>query len=138
MNDQTKLAFEFASELSKQLITLSTGILALTITFTKDIVGVAGKPIRLLLFSWVLYLVSIFFGIWSLMALTGSLAPLEIIDPKLEPAIDFNVRLPSSLQVITFIFSTALIIWFGWVSLKKGNVTKPDLLVESQEGEGSL
>ena len=138
MTEQTKLAFEFASDLSKQLITLSTGILALTITFTKDTMGVAGKPIRLLLFSWVSYLVSIFFGIWSLMALTGSLAPLAVIDPNAVPVIDFNVRLPSALQIISFIFSTALIIRFGWISLKKGNVTKPDQPAASQDDEGSL
>jgi hypothetical protein len=38
LDPQVRMAFEFASDLAKQLITLATGILALTITFTKDLV----------------------------------------------------------------------------------------------------
>lgn len=126
MTEQIKLAFEFASDLSKQLITLSTAILALTITFTKDILGVKGKPIHLLLISWIFYLVSIFFGIWSLMALTGTLVPVDNADSNEVTELGFNVRLPAALQILTFILSTALIIRYGWISLKTGNKLHPD------------
>ena len=37
MEDAVKLGFEFASSLTDLLISLSTGMIALTITFMKDI-----------------------------------------------------------------------------------------------------
>ncbi len=120
MDDQVKMAFEFASDLSKQLITLSTGIIALTITFAKDILGPTSKSgSRLLLFSWIGYLLSIVFGIWCLMALTGSLAPMAMPDAKQGLRIDFNARLPSACQILTFIVSTALAVAFGASYLRK-------------------
>ncbi|KQT20825.1 hypothetical protein ASG31_16700 [Chryseobacterium sp. Leaf404] len=39
VNEQEKKAFDFAADTVKQLITLATGIIALTITFSKDILG---------------------------------------------------------------------------------------------------
>jgi hypothetical protein len=120
MDDQVKMAFEFASDLSKQLITLSTGIIALTITFAKDILGPAKKPANfLLLISWICYLLSIVFGIWCLMALTGTLAPIDSGDGKQALELGFNVRLPSSLQIITFIVATSLVVVFGGTYLRK-------------------
>ncbi len=60
MDEQIKLAFTFASDLSKQLITLSTGILALTVTFTKDIVRrISAKGAWALAVAWIFYFISI-------------------------------------------------------------------------------
>lgn len=116
MDPQIELAFKFASDLSKQLITLSTGILALTITFTKDLLGrVPRKKVWTLKFSWIAYLSSIFCGIWHLMALTGTLVQ---ITPSNDPlSIGWNARLPASLQILTFLFATVLIMYYGVVSL---------------------
>lgn len=85
MDDQVRLACEFAGSLSKDLITLTAGILALSVAFAKDIIK---KPTRSLLLmiaaSWSFYLLSIICGIWALMALTGSIASTnsaqEILD----------------------------------------------------------
>jgi hypothetical protein len=76
MDEQVKLGFEFAKALGEQLITLSTGILALSITFTKDLVSrVPPRAALVLGFSWLLYVASILCGLDHLMALTGQLAP---------------------------------------------------------------
>jgi hypothetical protein len=65
-------AFEFAQEATKQLITLATGVIALTITFLKDVLGTDGSA-GFLQAAWVLYLVSIVFGVLTLLNLTGNL-----------------------------------------------------------------
>ncbi len=120
MDEQIKLAFEFASDLDKQLITLSTGILALTITFTKDILGgIHLKHIWLLLTSWIFFLFDIIFGIWCLMALTGTLAPVDGSNLNVGLTLGSNVRLPSALQILTFVVGVALIIAYGILSLSK-------------------
>ena len=58
-------ALSYLSEKTKQLITLATGILAVTITFAKEVLrGLPAAWIALpLLFGWLLYLASIHFGV---------------------------------------------------------------------------
>jgi hypothetical protein len=80
MNEEAKLAYQFALELAKQLITLSTAILALTVTYTKDVVK---RPpswwARLVLaISWFCYLWAIWYGIEHIRSLTGSLEMASI------------------------------------------------------------
>lgn len=67
-------AFDFAAEVTKQLITLATGIITITLTFSDDIVGDSSHVNPLwILWSWIAFLISICFGILTLMALTGIL-----------------------------------------------------------------
>jgi len=104
-------AVNAASDLSKQLISLSSGIIALTITFTKDSVHDSKRARRLISIAWVGYFLSILCGIWELMAITGTLEP---IDGHAEPSIrGSNVVIPSMAQILTFAVSTLLIIAFG-------------------------
>jgi hypothetical protein len=74
MDPRIEKAFEFAQEATKQLITLATGVIALTITFLTDVVKTAPAGSAVFLqTAWVFYFVSIVFGIFSLLALTGNL-----------------------------------------------------------------
>ena len=53
MTEETKKAFEFAQDTTKQLITLATAIIALTITFAKDFVVNVEPSIKIyVFFSW--------------------------------------------------------------------------------------
>ncbi len=57
-------AFDFAQESTKQILTMSTAILTLTITFQKDIVGAAATGNRWALTSaWICFLFSILCGL---------------------------------------------------------------------------
>jgi hypothetical protein len=109
--DPVQLGFTFAKEVATQLITLSTGILALSITYHKDIVK--GAPLTsegLLRSAWGAHLVSILGGVWTLMALTGTLMP---VDPKTRTTpllFDGNVRIPASLQVVAFFIGVLLLV----------------------------
>jgi len=122
MNERQKKAFDFASDLTKQLITLSTAIVTITLLLSKDFVG----PRLLAVAAWTFYLLSTVCGLWALMALTGTLAPLKEKkgkphgalktassapsdngeDERLE--IGGNVRKPSGLQILTFGLATLL------------------------------
>src|SRR4051812_5828931 len=105
MSDQVSLGFEFARDLAQQLITLSTGILALSITFTKDLVkGVPSRATFVLGTAWLLYVFCILFGLLHLMALTGELAPTEVRAPVTR--IGDSSRLFAMCQLISFLLAT--------------------------------
>ena len=106
MNDRQKKAFDFASDLTKQLITLSTGIVTVTLLFSKDLLG----PKWLAVAAWAFYLFSTVFGLWALMALTGTLAPANdaTLADDTDVVIGGNARLPSALQIFAFGIATIL------------------------------
>src|SRR5258708_35945735 len=83
MDDPAQLGITFAKELATQLITLSTGVLALSATFTKDILKTipAGKE-RVLHAAWGVHILAIIFGVWSLPGITGTLLPLDGVRPN--------------------------------------------------------
>src|SRR5262245_445195 len=69
-----ELAFQFAKELSTQLITISSALIGVSVTFIKDLKTDEPRWLRI---SWGFYIVSIIFGVWHLMALTGALELLS-------------------------------------------------------------
>jgi hypothetical protein len=127
MDEPVKKAFDFASDATKQLITLSTAIIAFTVTFSKEILrNTAGEPNQaalvshggkiLLVIAWSLYLFSIICGIWTLYALTGTLEQkaLKKVDISTRGP---NVTVPSIGQIILFMLATGLIVAFGITSI---------------------
>ena len=112
MDDRIKKAFDFAQDSTKQFITLASGIIALTITFSKDFVGSVSESARVLaLWSWGCFLVSVFFGLFTLLALTGTLEPL---DKDVKASIrGKNITIPSALQIVTFFAGLVLTVLFG-------------------------
>jgi hypothetical protein len=107
MDERVKKSFDFAADLTRQLITLSTAIIAAVIAFF-DKTGSAKN-----LASWELkavlglYLVSVIFGLIMLMALTGNLTRLS------KPASIYarNITFFSILQILTFLSATMWIIF---------------------------
>lgn len=55
IDERTKKAFDFYADSTKQLITLSTAIIALMITFAKDILKPADGYAKFPLISFVVY-----------------------------------------------------------------------------------
>lgn len=120
--DPVQLGFTFAKELATQLITLSTGLLALSIAFTKDILKAIPKGKGLLLKSaWGVHLASIVFGILTLMALTGTLMPVHTRAVSAALVFEGNVRIPAGCQVLLFLLGTVLlVIVYGGSSFNQG------------------
>jgi hypothetical protein len=149
MTEQVKKAFDFAADSTKQLITLSTAILTLTITFGKDVLQkVPAGTTQKLTYSWVIYLVSIFFGIATLLALTGTLDPIkkkargkgtdqEKVGTEEEVKAagaseqgsqpftiqGLNVRFFSILQILSFLIATVLVVMTGISGLRTPDVS---------------
>ena len=112
MDEQTKAAFTSASDTSKQLITLATGLLALEITFAKEIVVKLDTNSKCYVgVSWVLLLLSVMAGVWTLLALTGSLSQASAPTPT--SISGTNVRIPAILQILLFLGGLILTVLFG-------------------------
>lgn len=120
-------SFDFAQDLTKQLITLATAIIGLEITFAKDLVtNITDGLLQILLGgSWVLFLFSIVAGIFTLMSLTGTLnnmigkSAAEIFTSEKEEGSQiYNrvVRIGSFLQIGFFLFALLATIIFGMMA----------------------
>jgi hypothetical protein len=118
-----------ALETTKQIITLATGVIALTITFLEKIVQVVPGSSRDVPFAikgaWIAFGFSIVFAIWTLMAITGSMNALDrkahglTLNRAQEIAVDelcegTNVRIPSFLMVFAFAVGISLTIVTGF------------------------
>lgn len=67
-------AFSFLQEACKQLLTLSTAVLGVTVTFFKEFTEAPDGNVRgLIQWSWVLFVMSIVAGLICMFCLTGQL-----------------------------------------------------------------
>lgn len=137
MKEQHKKAFDFAADVTKQLITLSTAIITITITFSKDIISFSDTSAKdYLLWAWMLYIATVVFGILTLMALTGSLQPMKkqasnsnnedsanvVKEAEEECSINAgNIRVLSIVQIVCFISALVLTIIYGYTSLSNND-----------------
>ena len=118
--DKVKLFFDAASDLAKQLIAVSTGIIGLSITFLKEVVKMSPTAgTWALTWSWFIFLFSIVCGFWTLMALTGSVWRLTAESNTDLPVNFTSARLPASLQIIFFIGATTLLVIYGVNALRE-------------------
>lgn len=113
--DGSLAGFQSTNDLAKQLITLSTGSLALSITFTKDIiksaVPVVTWPLKI---AWVAWLLSVCFGIWTMMAVTGMVFKItEKTGVSESVTYGENVSIPALLQILMFVVGIVLLIVHG-------------------------
>lgn len=129
MNEEIRVtkSFDFAADVTKQLIALSTAIISLCVAFTDKIFSseVAQSYSSWLLASLIFFVVSIVLGIATLMALAGHLGkpqnenisdshqdqPQQADNPHHttpSPIYKGNVRVLSSLQMFTFIIAISI------------------------------
>jgi heme/copper-type cytochrome/quinol oxidase subunit 2 len=122
MDDQAKQAFTSASDWSKQILTLSTAIVTLTVSFADKIFGDLSRTEKWFLWiAWVLYIVAIVGGVWFLSALTGTLASAK--PPSATAVYGSNTRIPAFVQLVPFVLATLAIVIFGFLSV--GNTKTP-------------
>lgn len=102
-----------ASNATKQIITLSTGITALTVTFAKEfkVAGALTVPWQLK-WAWIAYGATLFFAVWSLLAITGTLAKSDA-NLAASPS-DKNIIIPAVPMVLLFIAAFGLTICAGF------------------------
>jgi hypothetical protein len=123
-------AFEFAADASKQMIALATGTIALTITFLKDVLNDPAARAGALQWAWLAFGTSVGFGLWFLLALTGSLGSKRISDDALTINAP-NAQFPMWGQLLTFLVGLLLTIVFGMTGLRGATGTSRDTTTTS-------
>ncbi len=104
----TPPSFEFAKETVTQLLTLATGVIGVSVTFAKEVRSKVTAYDRTWLFrSWIALLASVVCGVWTLMALTGTLAKGTVPHDAIYGG---NVTLPFVLQIIAFVVGIAMLV----------------------------
>jgi hypothetical protein len=106
-------AYKSANDLTIQLITLATAILVLSITFMRDVVK-SNSPTWALKGAWIILLLSVCFGVWTMMAITANIFEV-IIGPEIYKTSRYgsNIIIPSALQIISFVAGIILLIVYG-------------------------
>jgi hypothetical protein len=109
---------KLAVEIAKQLITISLALLAFTVAFAnafKD-KDAAHMPIPAnLSYAWALYLLTIFFALWTMMAATGT--ALEADKGSLTNPKHNNIQFPTACSIVCFFSAIVLTAMVGWAIL---------------------
>jgi hypothetical protein len=109
--DNEQKAFDFAQDATKQLITLATGVIALTVTFLHDIAGNSHHDAIWLHLGWVSFVVSIVLGIATLQLLTGNMH-----NGTADGIYANSIRLMSASQSFFFLVAVGLTIFYAWAA----------------------
>jgi hypothetical protein len=111
-------SLKLAIDVAKQIITLASVIITLTVTFAKDLGPSKDGPVPLVIkLAWLGYGAAIVFAVWTMLALTGTMRDIEAGNSGLN--IDAsNVRLPAAGMVLSFIAGIALTIVAGWTAVR--------------------
>ena len=106
---------KLAADLTKQVITLSTGIVALTMTFAEKLGQQPNSTPYIpgtLKCSWAFFALALLFSVWTLMGITGTLNALdEGRDPNPERS---NIKIPSCLMMTSFAVALGLVFFTGF------------------------
>lgn len=128
MDEREKKSFDFAGDVTKQLITLSIGILTLCVAFTDKVFSSESAHS----FSWliftalILFTLSILCGILTLLKLTGIIAKNTSNATSNAAIYDGGMRLFSSFQLITFLLAIVFSMSFVGCSLGKKSTTQKE------------
>lgn len=111
MVDWTERSFDLAVDITKQVVTLATGLIALSITFLKDVADAESVgQVSVLAISWLAFLGSIVCGLGTLMTLAGHQAK----PPQDRPSINArNVKIFAITQIALFGVGMALTVLTG-------------------------
>jgi hypothetical protein len=114
MADNLTKGLEFAADLAKQIITLSTGAIALTLTFAEKFDPDGKAPVSVgaaMLWAWGFYVLSVVGAIWFLMALSGSANEIAKGNVQHANVMNTNTRIPASIMICAFVAALVLTIF---------------------------
>jgi hypothetical protein len=115
MSSWTERAFDQVNEITKQVLTLATGIVAITLTFSKDFATHETSFAKdVLAWSWGVYVVSIIFGFMTLMASAGlQQAADEGTNPAAPSINSGNLRWLGGAQLLIFLIALIMTVIAG-------------------------
>lgn len=115
INKQTEAAFSSASDTTKLLINLATGVLAIEVTFIQGVFRKVDEIDKItkcfISISWLFLIGSLFAGIWTLYSLTGLLSKDSI--QKQSAINNDKVAWPAIWQLILFLLGILFTVIFG-------------------------
>lgn len=122
-------AFDAAADLTKQIITLSTGVIALSFTFLTDLASTDSVDSRgYMICSWSLLIASIVAGLVALMAGVGHqgrTATPSAAEAASSPSIYAkNMTLPAMAQIVLFVLGLVL------TAVAVSSASAPPIVVE--------
>lgn len=110
------------ADLAKQIITLDTAIIGVTVTFAdKFQKSVAGKVVTVapsqLGAAWVAYVLSVLFAVLTLMAVAGSMNEIDTTKRETNPK-RLNTKVWGALMLISFLIALAFTTAAGWQAIR--------------------
>jgi len=104
-------SFDYAQDVTKQMITLATAIITITVSFFKAVFEHPPSDAKtVVVIAWGLYVLSILAGIAMLLNLTGNLPTLEEGSQGIYRG---SVRFFSIVQIACFLLGLIGTIYFG-------------------------
>jgi hypothetical protein len=117
MTNQAGKGLEFAADLAKQVITIATGTLALTVTFAEKFDSDGLPPIAVpysMIVAWIFYVASIMGAILLMMAAAGSANALANGDLKAGNIMNANTKWPAIVMIAAFFVALVATAYAGW------------------------
>lgn len=111
MDPRLQKTFDYAIDVTKQLLTLASAVLALTLTVAK---AAPNGTRGLMLAGWAAFLLSVIFGIVSLYALMREFAPRSDGGDAAPSIGSLRVRGPLLLQIVTFAFGAVFVVAYAY------------------------
>ncbi|HEY6873105.1 MAG TPA: hypothetical protein VI298_10310 [Geobacteraceae bacterium] len=118
-------AIALANDLVKEVLTLSTGLLAFTATFRKDVKDNGSVSVAILIVAWIILLVSVVYGILSLMTIVGIVVPAT--DPGKPCPVLTSVTGPFKVQIVSFGLGAILMVVYAGLVLLRRDKKRGDL-----------
>lgn len=113
LSPEQQKAFDFASDATKQLITVATGVVTATVLFSS---GLDTRSRAWGLASWIALTLSVVFGLMTLLNLTGNLQ--NATDAKPASINAKGIRQFSQIQIALFLVGVVLMVAFGFFATK--------------------
>lgn len=109
---------EAAAETTKQIVTLATAVIGLTVTFADEFRVVTDSVIPLsvhwsLKVAWLAHGLAIVLGVWTLMGITG-IQNEAALAKQVPDANAVAVRVPALLMILAFALGMAFVIVAGF------------------------
>jgi hypothetical protein len=112
MSDHATAAFAFAQDTTKQVVTLATGLIAITVTFLGDIKKTSSPgDLSWLHDAWITAGISAIMGVLTLMILTGHLGGSN--PPTAKKIYTLPIAVAYSIEFLAFAFALLFTIEFG-------------------------
>ncbi|MFD1796644.1 hypothetical protein FQV27_13085 [Paracoccus aurantiacus] len=113
MLEEERKSFDFAADLIKQVLTLSSAIIAVTVSAAKFLFASASADVFQVMFiSWASFIVCILFGFFAYMSLTGELARPKI--PGAPHIYTGKIRFFMTIHLLAFFIGIIFVALFAY------------------------